>query len=201
MEDYLRPTETLDWDSRSVNTKAEELTQGKDGDLEVVKTLFYFVRDQIPYRLFQGLADIDFFKASKTLGRGYGFCIPKAVLLASLLRASDIPSRLHFADLVNHLLPPGSKEYLGTDIMVYHGYVEVFLKNKWIKLNPAFNRELCEKFDIVPVVFRGSQDALFERFNNNGELHVEYKIDHGYFDDLPFERIMSAFKTAYPHLR
>jgi transglutaminase-like putative cysteine protease len=200
METYLQPTEILDWDSTSIRDKAEELIRGKDTELEKAEVLFYFVRDRIPYRLFQGMPNVDFFKASNTLERGQGFCIPKAVLLASLLRAAGIPARLHFADLRNHLLPPGSKEYLKTDLMVYHGYVEASLENNWVKLNPAFNLGLCEKFDIIPVEFSGTRDALFERYNRKGKLHVEYITDHGPFDDLPFERILNAFKTTYPHL-
>ena len=64
MENYLRSTRTLDWESPSVKKKAEELTNGKYKDQDRIGALFYFVRDQIPYRLFKGIPDMDFFKAS-----------------------------------------------------------------------------------------------------------------------------------------
>lgn len=196
MEKYLKSTETIDWNSNNVNQNALSLTKGLHSQEERVTALFYFVRDKIKYRNFIRLPSIDFFKASSTLKRGYGFCIPKAVLLASLSRAIEIPSRLHFADIRNHKIPEKLKNRLKTNLFTYHAYVELLVNNKWIKLTPALDIELCNKIGIFPVEFTGS-NALFHSFDLNGHQHIEYISDQGIYDDLPYDTIITAFKKVY----
>ena len=80
----------------------------------------------------------------------------------------------------------------------YHGYCELWLDNKWVKATPAFNIERCDKFDIKPVEFDGSRDAVFHERNKKGELHIEYLKYHGTFADLPFKEIRQVFSDKYP---
>ena len=91
MNDYLCPTETLDWDSPEVKEKSERLTAGLHNPEEKAAALFHFVRDQIRYGIFETFPVLEDFRASTTLARGYGFCIPKAVLLASLGKFKAYP--------------------------------------------------------------------------------------------------------------
>jgi len=201
MDEYLIATEALDFDSPSVRSMAEDLTKGLEDNGEKAVILYNYVRDCITYRFFRGIPGLDDIKASATLERGYGFCIPKAVLLTSMARVSGIPSRLHFADLRNHLLPRDLKESLGTDLMVYHGYVELHLYGKWVKANPALDSTLCEKNDFFPVEFTGTEDALFHKKDKSGNQHMEYINDHGTFKDLPLMDIILAFEKIYPYHR
>ena len=196
---YVKPTFVIDSDSEVIKEKATLLTEKYKFRKEKVKELFYFARDKIkynPYLCFNSIDRSDFC-ASKTLQRGEGYCIQKAVVLTSLARAVDIPARLGFADIINRIVPEKLRERMGTNIFVYHGYSELWLNKQWVKATPAFNIEMCNKFDIKPVEFDGVTDAIFHERNKNGELHIDYVKYHGTFADLPFKEIMQAFKDQY----
>lgn len=195
---YLKPTFVIDSNSKVVQEKVTSLTERCSSQEEKAKELFYFVRDRIKYNPYLALCSIEDYRASKTLLRGEGFCIQKAVALAAVARAVGIPARLGFADIRNHLAPRELVELMGTNVFFYHGYSELWLDSKWVKATPAFNIEMCDKFDIKPVEFDGSRDAVFHERNRKGELHIEYLKYHGTFADLPFEEIMRVFSNMYP---
>jgi transglutaminase-like putative cysteine protease len=197
----LRSTNVLDWNNPLIKTKTEELTKGLSEDEEKVKALFYFVRDKIKYKIFFEDLSIEQFKASSTLKRGYGFCIPKASLLTAMARGAGIRAKLHFADIRSHRLPPHILKRLGTDLMTWHGYVELYINNNWLKANPAFDIELCNKYDIIPVDFSGSEDALFEKYDRKGRLHIDYIKDLGIYDDLPYDEMIEGFKKVYKNFQ
>ena len=194
----LKSTFVIDSDSEVVEEKATMLTEKCNSQKEKAKELFYPVRDEVKYNPHLALCSIEDYRASKTLQRGEGFCIQKAVVLTALARAVDIPARLGFADIRNHLAPKELIEMMGTNIFYYHGYSELWLNNKWVKATPAFNIEMCNKFDIKPVEFDGDSDAVFHKRNKKGDLHIEYLKHHGTFADLPFREITQAFINHYP---
>ncbi len=194
---YLKPTFVIDSDSEVIKEKATLLTEKYDSQKEKAKELFYFVRDEVKYNPYPS-SSIEDYCASKTLERGEGYCVQKAVVLTALARAVGIPARLGFADIKNHLAPKELIEMIGTNVFVYHGYSELWLNNKWVKATPAFNIAMCNKFDIKPVEFDGVTDAIFHERNMKGELHIEYIKYHGTFADLPFKEIMQAFIDQYP---
>jgi len=94
--------------------------------------------------------------------------------LTALARSVGIPARLGFADIRNHLAPKNLIEIMETNMFVYHGYSELWLNEKWVKATPAFNVEMCNKFDLKPVEFNGVTDAVFHERNEKGDLHIEY---------------------------
>jgi len=195
---YLKSSFVIDFDSRVVQERAISLTEGCGSQKEKAKELFYFVRDGIKYNPYLALCSFEDYRASRTLLRGEGFCIQKAVVLAAVARAVGIPARLGFADIRNHLAPRELVELMGTNVFFCHGYSELWLGNRWVKATPAFNIEMCDKFDIIPVEFDGSGDAVFHERNRKGELHVEYLRYRGTFADLPFEEIRRVFTDMYP---
>jgi transglutaminase-like putative cysteine protease len=198
---YLKPTFVIDSDSTQIREKAVLLIEKCREPQDKARKLFYFVRDEIeynPYRAFNAIDLLDYC-ASKTLLRGDGYCIQKAVVLAALARAVGIPARLGFADVINHPAPKKLKEMMGTNIFVYHGYSEFWLRNQWIKATPAFNIEMCNKFGIKPVEFNGVSDSILHKRDEKGELHIEYIRYRGTFSDLPFNEIMQAFREEYSH--
>jgi transglutaminase-like putative cysteine protease len=194
---YLEPTFVIDSDSGVVKEKATLLTEEYNSQREKAKELFYFVRDKVKYNPYPPHS-VEGYRASKTLQREEGYCVQKAVVLTALARSVDIPARLGFADIRNHLAPKNLIEIMETNMFVYHGYSELWLNNKWIKATPAFNIEMCNKFDLKPVEFDGVTDAVFHEKNKKGELHIEYIKYHGTYADLPFEEIMQAFMDQYP---
>ncbi|MFX1514221.1 MAG: transglutaminase family protein [Promethearchaeota archaeon] len=101
---YLQPTYFIDFQSPTVHDLAENLQKGDYHQTELVKKIFEHVRDTIKYsiEIFRQDFQASDFKASTTIKKGKGFCIPKSIALVALLRAASIPARLHFADIINH---------------------------------------------------------------------------------------------------
>ncbi len=192
MEEYLRPTFTIDCDSPIIREKAKEVTSGSADASDKAKCLFYFVRDQIKYNAIADYLDLEAYKASNTLMRGEGYCIQKAVLLATLARVIEIPSRICFADIRNHLLSENLLAFTGTNVFI-HGYDELYIREKWVKVTPVFDAELCEKYGFIPVDFDGYSDAIFHRYDRRGKKHIEYLEYHGSYPDLPFDMIKKFF--------
>ena len=89
--------------------------------------LYTAVRDWIRYSPYGISFETDSFRASQVLNKGKGFCIQKAIVLAAVARAMDIPSRLGFADVRNHLASQRLKDLMRTDIFFFHGYTELHL--------------------------------------------------------------------------
>jgi len=197
MENFLKPTPAIDSDNPLIIEKAKSLVEKHEKESKKAIKLFYFVRDEIKYNAYIPYHLFDYHIASKTLKRGEGYCVSKAILLAALSRAIRIPARLRFADIRNYLLPEKYKKLIGGNILVYHGYTELYIEGKWIKLTPAFDLELCKKYNIKPVEFDGENDAVLHRYTLDGKLHIEYLRDHGYFSDLPFEEMLKARIQVY----
>jgi len=197
MTEYLRPTPAIDCDSASIKRKAEDLTKGQYEARDKARSLFYFVRDEIKYRPHIVSDLLEDYRASKILHTGEGWCVQKAVLLAALARAAGIPARLHLADIRNYLVSDRLKELMGTNLFVYHGYDELYIEGKWVKATPAFDLKMCQDNRIVPVEFDGKSDAIFHSHNVDGELHIEYVEDHGCYQDLPLDEILTAFAQVY----
>lgn len=193
LKKYLKPTDIIDCDSPSVRDRSRELTEGEKEAAGKAISLFYFVRDAIRYNLYVSRSRPEHFQASRTLANGHGYCVQKAVLLTALARAVDIPAALGFARLRNHLLPEKTRAWLGTDILPFHGYTELYIDGRWVKATPAFDAEMCRKYGIIPVDFDGKNDGMFHSHNRDGKLHIEYLEDLGHhYDDLPLEKLQRA---------
>ena len=198
---YLTPTAFIDSDHPRVVDYARAAIGNAASDTDKAIRLFYAVRDDIYYDPYSVDVRPGRLTASATLAAKRGFCIPKAILLAAVSRTVGVPSRLGFADVKNHLTTEKLRAAMGTDIFVYHGYVEFFLNGRWVKATPAFNRSLCEKFHIKPLDFDGQNDSLFHEFDEKGNKHMEYIRDHGQYADVPLKDIISSFRKHYPRLR
>ncbi|MBT7756176.1 MAG: transglutaminase domain-containing protein, partial [Rhodospirillaceae bacterium] len=158
---FLQPAIFVDSDHPAVIEFAHR-AGGKDGtDLEKAVRLYYAVRDEFRYDPY-GVEMTEYgMKGSTVLERGNGFCITKGALLAAACRVLGIPTRLGFADVRNHLASERMIELMQTDLFVYHGFVEIYLEDKWVKATPAFNLSLCEKFGTLPLEFDGRTDSVF----------------------------------------
>jgi transglutaminase-like putative cysteine protease len=198
MERYLQGTYTVDCEEKSVEEKSQTLTIDQETMIEKAKALFYFVRDQIKYNPYVPLYTLEDNKASVTLKRGEGYCVQKAILLAALARASGIPAKLGFADIRNYILTKKLADAMkGENLFIYHGYVAFYLDGKWVKATPSFDLKMCQEHRIIPVEFDGRSDAQLHRYNQEGELHIEYVRDHGYYDDFPWEKLLEARAGRY----
>lgn len=195
---YLSPTATIDSDHPAVAEYAQRALQGTSGGaVEKAVRLYYAVRDGIWYDPYQPFYKPEHYRASRVLQIGRAFCVGKAALLCALGRACGIPSRIGFADVRNHLTTRQLRDFMGTDLFVFHGYTEFLLAGKWIKATPAFNVELCRRHRVIALDFDGQADSLFHPYNEESQLFMEYVRDHGVFQDVPTERIVSAWEAAY----
>ena len=197
---YLRPTPLIDSDNPAVVDFARDRARDRTSDVDKAVALYHAVRDEIRYDPYRIDLRPDGMRASATLSREFGFCVTKATLLAAAARATGIPSRLGFADVKNHLATERMLRLMQTDLFVYHGYTELYLRDEWIKATPAFNSSLCERFDVEPLEFDGLHDSIFQQFDRAGNRYMEYIHDHGHFAHLPLGQIRSAFEEHYPAL-
>jgi len=164
----------------------------------VAERLFYAVRDGIRYDPYQVSRDPAAYRASTVAEGESNWCVPKSVLLAACARACGIPARLGFADVLNHLSSDKLSKSMGTDLFAWHGYAELWLDGRWVKLSTAFNIELCERFGVAPLEFDLTNGALMHPFDTHGRRHMEYVRERGSFDDLPLEAIFETFDELYP---
>ncbi|MBN2468166.1 MAG: transglutaminase domain-containing protein [Deltaproteobacteria bacterium] len=185
LQSSLKPTFTIDSDHEKIVEKAKLLTEDCSTETEKAVKLFYFVRDSIPYNLFMSSVFEEDYKASRVLAWGKGFCVQKAVLLAALGRAAGIPSRLLFATIKNHRVPPHIIEELGTNIFYAHGYNQFFLNGRWINATATFDKIICHKQGVPVVEFDGTGDATLPKKDLKGKPYIEYLKQFPPTDDVP----------------
>jgi hypothetical protein len=88
-------------------------------------------------------------------------------------------------------------DFLGSNLFVYHGFVELYLEGKWVKATPAFNSSLCQRHHVRPLQFDGREDSLFQAYNLENQRFMEYIAFHRNYADIPVKRIVAAWKKAY----
>lgn len=194
---YLVPTSIIDSDHPNIRDYAETIVRGCSEPVEIAVKLYLAVRDEVIYDPYSPFYLPDHYRASNVLKRGKSFCIPKASLLCALGRVCGIPSRIGLADVRNHLATKQLVEFMGSDLFVYHGFTELYLKGKWVKATPAFNKELCEKHHVPPLEFNGREDSMFQAYNLQNQRFMEYVALHGVYADIPVDQIVSAWEEAY----
>jgi len=174
IERYLESTEVIDWKTRSVETKANELVLGLETDVEKVKKLFQWVRDEIAH-----IVDIDSdtitCKASEVLREGVGICFAKSHLLAALLRANGIPVGFCYQIIKDRPAPLTGHALHGLNA------VRLSLLDRWFRVDS-----------------RGNKDGIDAQFNLEGEQiaypGLEFFDQHVYPD--PFPSVIHALTAA-----
>ena len=195
---YLSSTEIIDSDNQSIiDYAADVLKNTEDDSISRAIRLYYAVRDVIWYDPYLPFYRPEHYRASHVLKKGRAFCIGKASLLCALGRVCSIPSRVGFATVRNHLATRQLIEFLGTDLFVYHGFVEFYLADNWVKATPAFNIELCRKHKVLPLEFNGKEDSIFHPFNTEKKQFMEYVDDHGTYADIPVGEILIGWEKIY----
>ena len=195
LEPYLRPSEFIDSDAAPIVELARSLVA--DTPAQTAVALFDWVRDEIAYNPLAAVDGREQYRATAVLARGSGYCVQKAVLLAALARASQIPTRLGFADVRNHQVPQRLREIIGTDLFVFHGYVEFFLDGAWVKAAPTFDAKASRKAGVLPVELDGTNDAMLHPVDPEGHPFIEYLRSRGSYVDVPFEELQRTLLSSY----
>jgi len=194
---YLTPPPIIDSDHPSIKDYASVIVRGSKEPIEIAVKLYLAVRDNILYDPYSPFYLPEHYRASYVLKRGRSFCVPKASLLCALARACGIRARIGFADVRNHLATKQLIKFMGSDLFVYHGFVECYLDGKWVKATPAFNIDLCTKHHVPPLEFNGREDSLFQAYNLQNQRFMEYINFHGPYADIPVGQIVAAWEKAY----
>lgn len=199
MTEYLATSYFIDFEHDAVKGFAEATLEGVDDDpIAVAQALFEAVRDGLWYDPYSLSAEAADFRASAIVQTQSAWCVPKAVLLTALARGQGIPARLGFADVKNHLSSDKLRDSMGTDLFAWHGYSELFLDGRWVKLSTAFNQGLCDRFGVKVLNFDPVDGALMHPFDTSGQRHMEYVNERGSFTDLPLDEIFETFTEVYP---
>ncbi|WP_374666284.1 transglutaminase family protein [Ramlibacter sp.] len=194
----LAATDMVDSDHPAVREFAARHAQGAT-ERERAVALYYAVRDQFRYDPYRIVLTPEGLRASQVLANGYGWCVPKAALMAAACRAVGIPARVGFADVRNHLSTERMRQSMTTDVFVWHGYTDVWIDGAWRKATPAFNIELCDRFGLMPLEFDGTGDSIYHPFDKAGNRHMEYLKQRGAWTDVPLAPMIEDFRAVYPN--
>jgi transglutaminase-like putative cysteine protease len=194
---FLQASASVESDHPRVRELAAQIVADAEDVHEKARRLFVWVRDQIAYSLYNPFWLPEHYRASSIIERGHGYCVQKAVVLAALARASGIPARLLFADLINHRAAEEMTQLMGTNLFTYHCYDELLLGEYWVKVVPSFDSRLCSKHEYPLVEFDGRHDALFPPRDAKGRDYMEYVRQHGAFADVPIEQMLQSWVDVY----
>lgn len=193
----IAATDVIDSDHESVRHLADELTLGAAGDVDRVKALFEWVRDEIRYDMGPVLSERSDWTASSTIDRGYGFCQQKAVLLAAFLRAVGIPSGIGIEVLLDHKIPPHFAEYMGGQHIPLHGYTLAFVEGRWQRIDATLDSALCGRKGYRVVQYAPGSDRQLPTTDLDGKPHVEHLAVLGEWSDLPDEIVAQTLALPY----
>ncbi|MFG3347100.1 transglutaminase family protein [Streptomyces sp. NPDC048018] len=197
LERLTRPTEFLDYETDAVQAFIDHAVKDRGADRTTnAIELYYAVRDDVFYEVYGAPLSREGFKASHTATTKEGFCLHKSALYAACARALGIPSRLVYGDVRNHLASPRLLQHIGGDVF-FHGLAQVYLNGRWVKATPVFNKMLCKLYGMEALEFDGVSDSLYHPYAEGGGS-MEFLTDHGAFDDLPYEFVMSSMRSKHP---
>lgn len=198
MQQYLEETNFLNYSTKSIREFVGKVIENSTNDIEKAVKLYYAVRDGWRYNPYRISFRKEDWTSEAIFSKPEGHCQDKAILLVTFARACGIPARLHLAKVKNHIAVEVLTQKLGTNVLTPHGYVELFLENKWVKATPAFNRQLCEKLNVAPLEFDGKTDSFFQEYDKTGSIFMEYLEDYGTFADVPLDFMIKNMRDTYP---
>jgi len=195
--EYLEPTFFLDCDHAEFQQRVSQLIAGCKNPHEIMQRLFLFVRDEIPYNMYAVSGNKTYYKASKILEIGNGYCVQKAILFTAMGRAAGVPSRLVVVAIRNHLTPPDVVKLLGGNLFFPHAYSQFFLAGQWVNVAATYDRPLCERIGAAVPEFDGYSDTLLPKTDLQGRQFIEYVDNLGTFADFPWELIKEKLPNYY----
>ncbi|WP_299524732.1 transglutaminase family protein [Winogradskyella sp.] len=196
---YLKETFFFDYSSPQIQDLIEDIRH-LSSEKDKIEQFYLKVRDGWRYNAYTiGLTE-DHYKASNIIAKPEAHCIDKAILYITGLRALNIPARLRLAKVSNHIAAERLEAKLGTNELAPHGLVDVFFNGQWKKCSPAFNKALCDMYNVDVLGFDGTRDSILQEYNKDSKKFMTYLDDYGHFEDVPLDYIKSIFKAHYPEL-
>ena len=132
MEEYLKETKMLNFNSAKISDLVREKGWLELDEFHKIKNIYEFVQNDILF----GYNSTDILSAVEVLQDGFGQCNTKATLLMALLRSVNIPCRLHAFNVSKDFQKGALPQiiYLLAPKYILHTWVEVFFNDKWIAL-------------------------------------------------------------------
>lgn len=197
---YLTATYYFDFEDEIIQTLIASYKNNNISDKEKAIGLYNKVRDNWKYDPYSISFSKENYRASTIAQKLSGNCVEKSIILIACLRAVGIPARLHLGKVKNHIAVERLTEKFGSNELTPHGMVNAYLNDTWLKMSPAFNATLCERFDVSPLEFDGENNSFLQQYNNEGSLFMEYTDDYGHFEDVPLDFMRKNVKEHYPHI-
>ncbi len=173
MSNFLEETEIINFSHPDIQALALSLSNGCNTDEEIAKKCFLFVRDEIQHSG-DYKSNITTLIASDVLKYKTGWCYAKSHLLASLLRANEIPTGFCYQRL-------NCGEYKD-DVYCLHGLNAIYLKNYgWYKVDARGNKEGVNAQFNPPI-----EKLAFELAENEYDLQRIY--------DKPLSEVVTALE-------
>ena len=199
-EKYLKAGYFTDSNHPDLKAFAGKYYRREDTPVQRAVKLYYAVRDGFFYNPYCLHLDKERIKASRLINKAQGYCVEKAIILTAACRSAGISARLGFGIVKNHIGTERLERFLKTNLLVFHGYSELWLGNAWVKATPAFNKALCDKLGVPPLEFDGKTDSLLQEYDRRGARYMEYMHIYGSFHDLPYDLFVSELKKYYGEL-
>lgn len=191
---YLKKTKILDFETPSIMTLIKEKGWSEMTDLEKVKHIYNYVRDEVKF----GYNVNDNIAASQVLKDGYGQCNTKANLFMALLRAVGIPNRMH-GFTIHKALQKGAITgiwYKFSPNSILHSWVEVYVDRTWFNLeglilDKPYLKALQNKFSDCKTTFCG-YGAYTDNFQ---KPQVDWEQNHTYIQEKGINHDYGLFDT------
>ncbi|UZR96529.1 transglutaminase-like domain-containing protein [Chondrinema litorale] len=193
MQEYLKETKLLNYSNPAIQKLISDRNWLMLKEEDRLKAIYNFVRDEIQF----GYNIDDNISAAQVLQNGYGQCNTKSVLLMALLRAVNIPNRIH-GFTIDKALQKGAITGIWYQLSpknILHSWVEVYINEQWyflegIILDKAYLNALQKKFANCKTTFCGygaytdnfEKPAIDWNFNNTFIQDKGINQDFGLFN-------------------
>lgn len=194
MDTYLKETKILDYSNASIQKLLEQRGWENLDTVAKVQAIYNFVRDEIKF----GYNVSDYISASQVLNDGYGQCNTKATLLMALLRATDVPNRIH-GFTIDKALQKGAITGIWYRLLpknILHSWVEVWVNEQWyflegVILDKPYLTKLQEQNSDCKTTFCG-----FGVYTDNFENPpIEWNLNNTFIQDKGINRDFGVFDT------
>ena len=157
---YLQPTQFLEVNDPEIRSLAEEITAGKDTDVDKARAIMEWVYSNLEKR-----GSVTIPTAKQVLKQRYGDCNEHATLYAALARAAGIPT-----DIMVGLVYQGDGFY-------YHAWNVSWLGGRWVPIDPVYGEFPARPYRIA--LQHGSLDRQATIMAVIGSLKIEIlKAEH-----------------------
>ena len=195
---YSDSTFYFDFEHPTIQQIIENYKSSQLSKSEITIELYNYVRNHWRYDPFNINFKNESYKASFIADRTSGNCVEKSIVLIAYLRGLGIPARLHLGKVKNHIAVERLTKKLGTNELTPHGMVNAYLNGELLKKSPAFNKELCELYNVEPLEFDGISNSFLQQYNNDGNEFMEYIENYGHFEGVPVDFMVQNLKDNYP---